>query len=84
MDGNNSFDAGETFIFHIGDDENVSQINNLNINLETNSNELVNLNINVDWSEFISGIDLSVDNFAHSGTVSSTISGNGVNVISVQ
>lgn len=84
MDGNDSFDAGETFIFHIGDDENVSQINNLNINLETNSNELVNLNINVDWSEFISGIDLSVDNFAHSGTVSSTISGNGVNVISVQ
>ena len=84
MDGNNSFDAGETFIFHIGDDENISQINNLNINLQTNSSQLINLNLDVNWSEFITGIDLSVDNFAHSGTISSTISANSVNVISVQ
>ena len=84
IDGNNSFDPGESFVFHIGDDENSCKLSNLSVNIEASYNDILNLNLNVNWAGFISGIDLSVDNFAHSGTITSAISSNGSNVISFQ
>lgn len=85
--GNNNFDAGESFVFHIGNDGLTSEINDIIVNLIVQEGENEILEFKVDWSRFFDGIDLSTNNFTHTAdnpTLADAISNNGVNVLQVQ
>lgn len=65
MDGNGSYDTGETFVLHVGLDANRS-----NVVLNTHFNAVANIastvHLNLDWAKLLTNIDLSVDNMTHS------------------
>lgn len=85
--GNNTFDSGENFVFHIGNDGLTTEINDLNINLLINEGENGILDFEADWSRFFDGIDLSTNNFTHTTdnpTLATSLSNNSMNVIQVQ
>ena len=85
--GNNLFDSGENFVFHVGNDGLTTGINDLNVNLLTNEGKNGILDLEVVWSRFFDGIDLSINNFTHTTdnpTLAATLSNNGLNVIQTQ
>ena len=82
VNGNNNFDPGENFVFHIGGDDFSRLTNNISINITENS-PIVNLDIN--WDSIIDDIDLSVDNFTHTMDnipLASKVADNSINLIS--
>tara|TARA_B110000438_G_C15657200_1_gene582207 strand:+ start:12 stop:827 length:816 start_codon:yes stop_codon:yes gene_type:complete len=85
--GNNNFDTGENFVFHVGNDGLTTEINDLAINLLITEGENGSLDLEADWSRFFDGIDLSINNFTHTTdnpTLAATLSSNGLNVIQTQ
>ena len=82
IDGNNNFDPGENFVFHIGGDEFSRVINDIPFTL---SNDSTFISIDVNWESIINNIDLSVDNFTHTMDnipLATDISNNAIDLIS--
>tara|TARA_Y100000589_G_scaffold332351_1_gene392237 strand:- start:8786 stop:9517 length:732 start_codon:yes stop_codon:yes gene_type:complete len=82
IDGNNNFDPGENFVFHIGGDGFSRLINDIPFNL---SNDSTFISIDVNWESIINNIDLSVDNFTHTMDnipLATDISNNSIDLIS--
>ena len=81
IDGNNNFDPGENFVFHIGGDGFSKLINDIPFNL---SNDSTFFSINVNWESIINNIDLSIDNFTHTMDnipLATEISNNSIDLI---
>ena len=86
IDGNGSFDPGENYVFHIGNDGLANNILGLSIDRNVSQGETVTIDINVNWAGFFENVDLSIDNFTHTSDnilLATTISNNAINVISV-
>lgn len=82
VDGNNIFDPGENFVFHIGGDDFTRLTNNLSISISENSTYF---NLDINWDTIIDDIDLSVDNFTHTMDdipLATKIANNSINLIS--
>tara|TARA_B100001057_G_C22691627_1_gene888030 strand:- start:252 stop:1085 length:834 start_codon:yes stop_codon:yes gene_type:complete len=65
IDGNNSFDSGEIFVFHLGGDNFISNTNNIECELTQNQNTNYEISIDANWASIIDNINLSTDNFTH-------------------
>lgn len=82
VNGNNNFDPGENFIFHIGGDDFSRLTNNLSVSIADNSTFF---NFDINWDTIIDDIDLSVDNFTHTMDnipLATKIANNSINLIS--
>ena len=74
MNDNGTFDAGETFLFHIGlDSYKVNVPLMAHFNAEAGMASTVHLNL--DWSKFLSSIDLSIDNSTHTMGAGASLAG---------
>jgi hypothetical protein len=65
IDDNGSYDAGETFVFHIGLDANKVKLN-LAAHFNTVANVTSTVQLDINWKKFLHGIDLSTENSTHS------------------
>jgi len=65
IDGNGSYDPGETFALHVGMDTNYREGTNLHVSTEVIAGETANISLDVDYAGFIDGIDLSTENSTH-------------------
>ncbi len=86
IDGNGSFDPGENYVLHVGNDGLTNNISGLSIERNVFQGEIVTIDLNVNWDGFFENIDLSIDNFTHTSDnipLATTISNNAVNVISI-
>ena len=82
IDGNNNFDAGENFVFHIGGDGFSKLKNDISINI---SNDSSFFSLDINWDSIINDIDLSTDNFTHTMDnipLATDIANNSINLIS--
>jgi hypothetical protein len=88
IDGNGTFDAGETFLFHIGMDALFAKNSNLMTHFNSVGGQTHNLSLSVNWGQLLNGIDLSTDNSTHSMgagfALASIVSNNAKTMISVQ
>jgi len=85
IDGNGTFDSGETFVYHIGGDDFRAEINAINWNPPINQLATYTIEIDVNWANFVNNIDMSTDVFTHTMDnipLATTISTNAVTVIS--
>ena len=85
IDGNGTFDSGETFVYHIGGDDFRAEINAINWNPPINQLATYTIEIDVNWANFVNNIDMSTDLFTHTMDnipLASTISSNAATVIS--
>lgn len=85
IDGNGTFDSGETFVYHVGGDDFIAEINSINWNPPINQLATYSIEIDVNWANFVNNIDMSNDVFTHTMDnipLATTISTNAVTVIS--
>jgi hypothetical protein len=85
IDGNGTFDSGETFVYHIGGDDFRAEINAINWNPPINQLATYTIEIDINWANFVNNIDMSADVFTHTMDnipLATTISTNAVTVIS--
>ena len=64
INDNGTYDSGETFLFHIGLDNYKVNVP-LMAHFNTESGIASTVHLNLDWSKFLSNIDLSIDNSTH-------------------
>jgi len=74
VDGNGTYDAGETFLFHIGLDANKVTVP-LTAHFNAVSGTASTVHLDLDWSKFLSNIDLSTENMTHSMGGGATLAG---------
>ena len=66
INGDGTFDSGESFIFHVGGDAFSIKKENLVCNLiETTSQLNYEIQLDANWKSLIDSVDLSNDNFTH-------------------
>jgi hypothetical protein len=66
VNGDGTFDSGESFIFHVGGDAFSIKKENLVCNLiETTSQLNYEIQLDANWKSLIDSVDLSNDNFTH-------------------
>ena len=66
INGNGTFDIGESFIFHIGGDAFSTTKENLICYLtQTTSSQHYEIQLDANWKSLIDSVDLSNDNFTH-------------------
>ncbi len=82
IDGNNNFDSGESFVFHIGGDGFSRLTNNISLNISEDSSSF---SLDINWDSIINDIDLSTNNFTHTMDnipLATEIANNSINLIS--
>ena len=85
IDGNGTFDSGETFVYHIGGDDFRAEINAINWNPPINQLATYTIEIDINWANFVNNIDISSDVFTHTMDnipLATIISTNAITVIS--
>jgi len=65
IDGNGSFDPGETFALHVGMDTNYREGANLHVSTDVVAGEVSTISLDVDYAEFFDGVNLKIDNSTH-------------------
>ncbi len=86
IDGNGTYDAGETFLCHVGLNSMLAVNSGLLAHFNSVPGQTHNIELDIDWSGLLTGIDLSVDNSTHTMDnmpLATTVSNNAANVITI-
>lgn len=86
IDGNGTFDTGETFALHVGTNNMLAVNNGLMAHFNAVGGQTHNIALDLDWGGLLTGIDLSIDNSTHTMDnmpLATTISTNAETVLSI-
>lgn len=65
IDGNGTYDAGETFLMHVGTNTLLAENTGLMAHFNAVGGQTHTIELDLDWGALLTGIDLSIDNSTH-------------------
>ena len=86
VDGNGTFDTGETFVMHVGTNSLLSVNSGLLAHFNSVGGQTHNIALDLNWAGLLSGIDLSIDNSTHTMDnmpLATSVSNNAANILSI-
>ncbi len=86
IDGNGTFDTGETFVMHVGMNSLRADNTGLMAHFNSVSGLAHNIELDINWTGLLAGIDLSIDNSTHTMDnmmLASRVSNNAKSILSI-
>lgn len=84
--GNGMYEAGETFLMHVGMNSMARDVSGLMVHFNTVEGQTHNIELDINWAELVAGINLKIDNSSHTQnnmSLAAAVANNAPNAITI-